>query len=193
MDPMTMMMLMQAGHQFGNNASQFLSGMFNDSSKPYAEGMRNYDRYIQPWQNAGRNAIAPYTNRINQMGDTNGFYNSIMNNYQESPMARYQQQQGVRAGQNAASASGLTGSTPFAQQLQQNAQNISSQDMQRFFDNQMGINRDYLSGQNNLMNYGYGADSAAAPWMGEAGYGAEAGKQQDFSNEIGGFMHLLMG
>lgn len=197
MDPQMMTMLAQmmgggGGGGQGGGLLQFLGGLGHNSAKPYAEGQREYDKYAQPWSTAGRNALPGYTNRINQMGDTNGFYNSIMNNYNESPMARFQQQQGMRAAQNMGSASGLTGSTPLMQQAQQNAQNISSQDMQRFFENQMGINRDYLSGQNNLLNYGFTSDQNAAPWMGEAAFGKEAGHQQDSSNMIGGIMQMLM-
>lgn len=188
------------GGGLGSGFAQFFSGLGHQSARPYAEGQREYDKYAGPWSQAGRGAINPFTNRINQMGDTNGFYNSIMNNYNESPMARFQQQQGMRAAQNMGSATGMTGSTPLMQQAQQNAQNISSQDMQRFFENQMGINKDYLSGQNQLMNYGYNSDQAAAPWMGEAAFGKEAGHQQDTANMIGGgaqiagsLLQLLMG
>lgn len=165
---------------------QFITGLFNHSGRPFAEGQREYDKYAGPWSQAGRGAIKPFTDRLGQMGDTNGFYNSIMSNYNESPLARVQQQQGVRAAQNMGSASGLSGSTPLMQQAQQNAQNISSQDMQRFFDNQMGINKDYMNGQNSLMGYGHDTDQSGAKWMSELAGGKALGEQTDTANIVGG-------
>ena len=121
-----------------------------------------------------------------------------MGQYQESPYAQYLQKQSMRAGTNAASASGLTGSTPFAQQLQQNAGNIANQDQNQWLQNVLGINTQYGQGQNNLINSGQNSANTLSSLynqmgqnMGEAAYGKQAGKQQDFWNTIAGGLGLF--
>ncbi len=171
----------------GGGFMQFLSGLFGDSGKPFADAERAYDKHSQPWINAGRGAINPFSQRLGEMGDSGKFAGDIMKDYQQSPFAKYQQQQGMNTANAFGSASGLSGSTPLMQAAQNNAQNISSQDMQKYFDNRMGINRDYMTGQNQLMNYGQGFDANAAPWMGQAAGGKAFGQNQDRMNMLQGY------
>ena len=130
---------MQQGQQFGSGLGQLFGGLFGDSGKPYQQAQNAYQPYFnqatqqqQPYSQAGQNALGPYQDMLKGMSDPSGFINHLMDGYQESPFAKYQQQQGMRAAQNMGlgSASGLTGSTPLQMQAQQNAQNISSGDMQ---------------------------------------------------------------
>ena len=121
-----------------------------------------------------------------------------MGQYAESPYAQYLQKQSLRAGQNAASASGLSGSTPLMQQLQQNAGNIASKDQNDWLQNVLGINTQYGQGQNNLMTGGQNAANALTNMnaqmgqqMGQAAYGQQAGKQQDRFNILGGIGNLI--
>src|SRR5665213_800508 len=111
---------------------QMFGGMFGDSGKPYQDAMDQYKEWGDKAQNAqnpflqaGQGAIGDYQKWLQGQQDPSGFINKMMGQYQESPWAKYQQQQSMRAGTNAASANGLAGSTPFAQQMQQNSQNIS--------------------------------------------------------------------
>jgi len=57
----------------------------------------------------------------------------------------------MRAANNIGSATGMTGSTPMMQQAQQNAQNISSGDMQNWLSQVLGINNQYGQGEAGLM------------------------------------------
>jgi hypothetical protein len=134
------------------------------------------------------------------MSNPSGFINKLMGGYQESPFAKFQQQQGIRAAQNMGSASGLTGSTPLTQFAQQNAQNISSQDMNQWLQNVLGVNAQYGAGLGNLMSGGQGAAnnissllSQLGVLMGQGAYGQRAGENQDRSNMIGGLLKLFMG
>lgn len=193
------------GGMLGGSLGQFLGGMFGNSGQPYSDAMDQYNRMIQqaqgaqnPFLQAGQGAIGGYQNWLNSMKDPSGFINNLMGHYQESPMAKYQQQQAVRSGQNAASASGLSGSTPFAQQLQQNASNISSQDMNSWLQNVLGINNQYGGGLNNLMGYGANAANSLTDMyqkmserLGDAAYGQRAGQNQDFMNMLGGGLGML--
>ena len=123
-----------------------------------------------------------------------------MGGYQESPYARFQKQQGERAGQNAASASGLVGSTPFAQANQDYAQNITSQDQNTWLQNVLGINKQYGEGQNNLTQGGQNSANILSKlqemlgqYRGETGYGAEMGKNKDKGDMWSGGLKFLFG
>lgn len=184
-----------------------ISGLMGNSSSPYDAAMGPYSQYMgqasgvqNPFLQAGQGAIGNYQNWLQGMQNPSGFINNIMGQYQQSPWAQYQQQQAVRSGQNAASASGLTGSTPFAQQLQQNASNISSQDMNNWLQNVLGINTQYGAGQQNLMGMGQNAANSLsgiygneAQGMGNLAYGQQMGQNQDFGNILGGLGSLGMG
>jgi hypothetical protein len=119
------------------------------------------------------------------MKDPQEFIRHIMSGYQESPWARNLQNTAQRAGTNAASASGLTGSTPFAQQLQQNSSNISSADQNNWLQNILGVNTQYGAGLNNQINSGQHATDILSQLFGNQGNmagGAEYGTQ-DYKNQ----------
>lgn len=185
--------------------AQLLGGLFGHSGAPYDAAMDQYKNFMHqgqeaqnPFFNAGTGAIPQYQDWLKNMSNPSGFINTLMGQYQESPYAKYQQQQSIRSGTNAASASGLTGSTPFAQQLQQNASNISSQDMNQWLQNALGINTQYGAGLNSLISGGQNSANALTNLyndygskMGEAAYGKKAGENQDFWNTAGGGLSLI--
>jgi hypothetical protein len=182
-----------------------LGGLFNDSGKPYEKAAEQYQRYgdlatqpQQPYLQAGNAAIPQYQEWLQGQKDPSKFINDQMSNYQESPYAQNLQRQSLLAGQNAASASGLVGSTPMMQFLQQNAHDISSQDMNQWLQNVLGINTQYGQGQQNLMTGGQGAANQLTQAnmqqgqnMANAAYGQQAGKNNNTSNMLGGIMSLL--
>jgi hypothetical protein len=154
------------GYQPGSFGNIF-NGLFGDSGKPYKDAQKQIERYFpqaqqyqQPFMQAGINAIPGMQNWLQSMQNPSQFINNQMGNYQESPFAHYQQQQGMRAAQNMGSASGMTGSTPLMQFAQQNAQDISGKDMNQWLQNVLGINTQYGQGMQNIMNMGqHSADS----------------------------------
>lgn len=182
-----------------------LGGLFGDSGKPYRDYQNEYQKWIdqakgvqEPYQQAGKTGLSNYQEWLAGQKDPSKFINGIMGNYQESPYAQYLQNQSLRAGQNAASASGLSGSTPLFQQLQQNAGNIASKDQNDWLQHVLGINTQYGQGQQNLVNVGQNSTNAltnlygqAGNNMGQAAYGAGAGKQNDFWNTIGGGLKTI--
>ncbi len=157
---------------FGNIPASipgFAQSFFGNSGQPYQDAQRAYKPYYNeakgyqnPFYQAGQNAIPQYQEWLQGQKDPSAFINKLMGGYQESPWARYQQEQARRAGLNAASAGGLSngmggagvGSTPYLLQAQQNASDISSQDMQKWLANVLGINTQYGEGQNRMMGYG---------------------------------------
>lgn len=168
-------------HMFSNNKSPYGEGF--DATKPYFDEAKNQQN---PFAQQGKEAGGQYQDWLQGQKDPSEFINKIMGGYQESPWAKYQQQNSVRAGQNAASASGLSGSTPFAQQLQQNASGITSEDQNKYVGNALGVNTQYGQGLNNEMGYGQHANDIISQLIsnqgnmaGGAAYGDQAYKNQN--------------
>ena len=190
---------------FGSGLGGMLGGLFGNSGAPYGAAMDQYQQWAdkaqgvqQPYLNAGVGAIGDYQKWLQGQQDPSKFINNLMGGYQESPYAQYMQQQSMRAGQNAASASGMMGSTPMMEQLQQNAGNIASGDMNQWLQNVLGINTQYGQGQQNLMQGGQNAANSLTNMyqqmgqqMGDAAYGQAAGKKNDFWNTVGGVGNMI--
>jgi hypothetical protein len=196
-----------AGGMLGGGLAGLLGGLFGNSGAPYGDAMKQYQQWIQkaqgaqnPFLQAGQGAIGNYQNWLQSMQNPSGFINNLMGQYQQSPWAKYQQDQSMRAANNIGSASGLTGSTPLQLQAQQNAQNISSGDMNQWLQNVLGINTQYGAGNQYLMGQGANAANSltnlygtAGANMGQMAYGQGAGQNQDFWNTIGGAGEALGG
>src|SRR5205809_4636302 len=111
----------------GNNGSmnglgRLFNGLFGNSAAPYEAGGKTLKNYLNqaqnvqnPFMNAGTAAIPQLQQWLQGMQDPSGFINHLMGNYQQSPWAKYQQEQSSRRYGNAGSESGLTGSTPLEQ------------------------------------------------------------------------------
>lgn len=185
-----------------SSLGDLLGGLFGGN--PYNDAMKQYSKYANkaagyqnPFYQSGVNSIPQYEDWLSSMQDPTAFINNLMGNYQESPYAHYQQEQGMRAGTNAASASGLTGSTPFAQQLQENAQNISSKDMDQWLGRVLGINTEYGQGLNTNINRGQQAGnmlsniySGLGSQMAGAKFGSGMANQSNLSNILSGILGL---
>jgi hypothetical protein len=207
MDPAMLTMLMQAGQGMQGGIGKLFGGLFGNSGAPYEDAMKQFQNYFgqaqgyqKPFWEAGKNAIPDYQEWLQGQKDPSGFINKQMGNYQESPYAKFQQQQGIRAANNMGSASGLTGSTPLMQFAQQNAQDISSKDMNSWLQNVLGINTQYGQGLNNLMTGGQNSANSMSQLqamlgqlMGQGAFGKRAGENQDRNDVIGGLLKLFMG
>lgn len=179
------------------------SGLFGNASAPYESASNELNKYIpqaqqyqQPFYEAGTQGLGNFQSWLSNMQNPSGFINNLMNQYQESPSAKYQQQQGIRTAQNLGSATGLTGSTPLQLQAQQNAQNISSQDMNQWLQNVLGINTQYGAGNQALM--GQGANSANSltnllTQLASAQAGLKFGSQYAGQQQQGGLLSGLGG
>ncbi len=179
-----------AGGMFGNSGAPY-EAYGNELQKYYNQA----NQYQSPFYQAGVGAIPQFQQWLQGQRDPSQFINNLMGQYQESPFAKYQQQQGIRAAQNAGSASGLTGSTPLAQFMQENAQNISSQDMQNWLGRVLGINTQYGQGLENMMGRGQSSANALSQlasdfgkYSSEAQMGRAAGQGKDKSNLWGGLL-----
>lgn len=200
------------GPSFGKGLEGIFQGMFGpDPGAPYQRAedqLNNFYNQAQGFQNpfyqAGTGAIPQYQQWLQGQQDPSKFINNLMGQYQESPYAKYLQDQAMKAALNAASAGGVgnmggagLGSTPFLQQSQQNAANISSQDLQNWLGRVLGINTQYGQGVQNMMTggqnaanslsnlaRGFGQDISQMEWNRQQG-------RQDQSNDLfGGLFNI---
>lgn len=193
------------GDMFGSGLAGLFGGMFGNSGSPFGDASKEYQKYAQrgagvqnPFLQAGTGAIGNYQNWLQGMQDPSKFMNNLMGQYQESPWAKYQQQQAMRMANNMGSASGMTGSTPLMQQAQQNASNISSGDMSNWISQVLGINNQYGAGQQNLMGMGQEAANSLTGLygnmganMGQMAYGKGAAQNNDFMSMLMGAMQMF--
>lgn len=205
MDPSTMALLANMFNQGKGGLESIIGNIFNDPRKPWAEAQRAYDPWMgkaaeayNPFYKGGIEAMGKYQGALDKMSDPSSFINSLMGNYKESDWSKYLKDYANKAGVNAASASGLVGSTPYLQQAQQNAANISSQDMNQWLQNVLGINRDYLSGEADIFGKGFGAASGLGNIFGQRAsdeaqmaYNKERAGQQRSGGIIGGVLNLF--
>lgn len=207
MDPQMLMMLMQMKQGISAGGGQFLQGWLGNSDRPYNKAGDVYEqhskeaqRFQNPFYEAGQRGMGNYEEWLQGQKDPSGFVNKLMNNYQESPYATFQKTQGQNAANNAASASGLTGSTPFAQASADYAQNITSQDQNKWLEHVLGVNTQYGQGNMNLMQGGQNAANMLSQlqehlgnYRGDTTYGAEMGKNKDRGDMWSGGLKFLTG
>lgn len=188
-----------------NSLGGLVGGLFGGKD-PYKDAMKQYQQYAgqaasyqNPFYQAGTGALPQYQNYLNKMSDPSQFINNLMGGYQESPYAKYQQDQAMRAAQNMGSASGLTGSTPLTQFAQQNASDISSADMDKWLQSVLGINTQYGAGLGGLLGMGQGAANQLSNIygglgqdMGQASYGSSMAHNKRMSDIFGGLGNLAM-
>ncbi len=152
---------------FGGNQSKAYGQMAEDLGRisPELEKYRQMATGgLQPWQQAGTQALSQYQQALSGMSDPTAYINQIMGSYQESPQAHQQMQSAVEAANAAASASGMLGSGAEQQALAQKAQQLTSADQQQYLQNIMGTQQQYLGGLGGLAGGGQQAATTMGGW-----------------------------
>jgi len=152
-----------------------LSGAEDYIKQMYQQGIGQ----LSPYEQAGRGALGDYMSALGAYKDPTQLYSQIMSGYQQSPAAQFQEQQGLGQLQNVMGAQGLAGSGQEAKDVLQYSQGLSSQDMQQYLNNVLGMGQTYLGGMGGLGQMGYGAAGQMA------GLGMQAGQQ------VGGLSEAL--
>jgi hypothetical protein len=177
----------------GASIPGFAQYFFGNSGAPYEAANKAYQPFYQdakraqnPFFNAGTQAIPQFQDWLGKMKDPSQFINSLMGQYKESPYTTFLQNQATRGAVNSGSASGLTGSTPMMQQMQQNSSNIAAGGMNDWLQQVLGANSSYGAGLGTQMNIGqHSADmmsnlaNSAGEYAGGSAYGQKYGENQD--------------
>lgn len=183
-------------------AGSMMNKSQNDPTSPYKAAGDQYQKYLgeaqnalNPWITAGQGALGNYQNALSPMGNSTGYINNLMNQYQASPWSQFQQQQGMKAMNNAASAGGMAGSGAQMKAAADYSQGLSSRDMQGWLQNNLDVTDRYLSGQSDISKMGLqGANSLSellgqlAESMGGAAYGAGQAQNNANTDFLGGMM-----
>jgi hypothetical protein len=138
--------------------------------------------YMQPYFNAGKEGLGAYQQGVNQMADPSAFYEKVLGNYDVSPAAKFRLAKTMDQLKNASYANGMYGSGAQRQGEIDYANEEIGADQQNYLNNILGIFGNYLTGQNNLANYGYNAGNNLASL--EQNYGqqeAQAKMQQELA------------
>lgn len=150
----------------GDTLTNFFNGGqtkgYGDVADAYGRSQNTASQYY----NAGNTALNPYNQQGqsanndfskfagNLQGDMNGNW---MNGYQETPYAKFLTKQATDAANNSAAAGGVLGTHQNQIDTANLAENISSQDMQRYFENKQQQNQQYLGAEGDLANRGLSA------------------------------------
>lgn len=190
----------------GNTGQTGLGGMIGGelglAFDPYGAAMDQYQKYFHqagqfqnPFYRAGTAALPQYQSYLQGMRDPMAYIEHLMSGYKESPSALALARSALRGGENAASASGLLGSTPFAQQMAQTSADITAQDQNRWLQNVLGAGSQYGMGLSNLLGRGQMAGNALTglysnlgQLMGQGSYGQQAAREAAWGDIIGGQM-----
>ena len=166
-----------------DSLGSLFGGILGSTNNPYKDAMKQFQKYANqsagyqnPFFNLGKDSIGPYQDWLSGMKDPSEFLNNLMGNYKESEGSKYLQDQAMKAATNAASASGLTGSTPFQLQAQQNASGIAAEDMNSWLQNALGINSQYGQGLQGNINFGQNAANNLSNIFGNLGQNMGQGK-----------------
>lgn len=128
--------------------------------------LQQFGGTLAPFQQAGVSALSEFQNAIQpQIKDPVGFINNIASQFQESPGAQFQTQQGIAAANQGGVTSGALGSGAQAKALAQFAQGITSQGQQQFLQNVLGQRQQGLQGLQGLIGTGLSADQLQSQFL----------------------------
>jgi hypothetical protein len=109
---------------------------------------------LSPYTGAGSQAIQQYLQSIMGMKDPAAWMKNIMGGYSQSPSAQIQQEAAMRSANQAGAASGMLGSGAEQSQIARQAQGISQEDQQRYLQNIMGVQGQFLGGLGGISQMG---------------------------------------
>jgi len=154
-------------------------------------GHNSYDPFVQGGQQAGGVLQGEYGKMLNP----NDFIANIMRGYQMSPGAKYQKDQLTKGIGSTAAAGGYAGTPEHQQQWGDMAEKLSSQDMQQFLQNALGVYGAGVKGEEGFYGKGYEAtgslnDILSNKLSSQAGLSFQSASQTNASRDA--FMSALM-
>jgi ATP-dependent Clp protease ATP-binding subunit ClpA len=117
----------------------------------------NATRNLNPYVQAGQSAIPQYQQFASQMADPSQYVNSILSKWKMSPQAQMQLQEGTKAANQGAAASGMLGSGAFQKELMKYGQDITNADQNQYLNQVTGVGNEYEQMMHNLMSGGLSA------------------------------------
>jgi hypothetical protein len=144
--------------------SDFFKGGKNpaDAAMPYLNQIPGMAKgYYEPYINKGNEAYNTFNPEINQMtSDPAAFLEKIMKGYEPSRGYQLQRDEQLKAAGNSAAAGGMRGSSNDISNEARIADTLQGEDMQKWLQNVLGIQKQGQTGEENLYNTGYNASNA---------------------------------
>lgn len=162
---------------------------------------------LQPHANMNQQQLQDFINSFQKMSNPKEYFNKTMEGYEETPWAKTMTKRGIDQAEAAAGRSGTLGSTGLSNQISQHASDTSKMDMQQFFDNIMGINKEKMGNQaqaigftnnapyhqsNNMMNLSRMLSSMFGE-KAKSSLGEERGKSKGLGSMLSGLMGMFGG
>lgn len=185
-----------------------LGGLFGGGKNP-ADAANKYlnqipgqaGQYLQPWMNAGQNALGPLQEQYNSLlGSPGDKLNKIGESYQQSPGFKFALDQALAAGNRSAAAGGMAGSPAAQQQNMATATGLANQDYNNWMQNALGLFGQGLSGEQGLAQMGQQSGQSMSDLIAQQlaqqaqlSYAGQASKNQSnpWGNILGGIGGLL--
>jgi hypothetical protein len=144
--------------------SDFFSGGKNpaDAAMPYLNQIPGMAKgYYEPYINKGNEAYNTFNPEINQMtSDPAAFLEKIMKGYEPSRGYQLQRDEALKAAGNSAAAGGMRGSSNDISNEARISDALQGEDMQKWIQNVLGIQKQGQTSEENLYNTGYNASNA---------------------------------
>lgn len=154
----------------------FLTGGADDYEGQLQNGINSVNNsynqatgFMNPFMQFGMGEMGQYGQGVNAMSNPNQFINNLMQNYQMSPQAQFQTQQGDQGMNAAAAASGTLGSGPEQKSLAAYNQNLTNNDQSNYLNQRLGVYNNFLTNAGNMTNMGYGAAGQMGNWSMDQG------------------------
>lgn len=127
-------------------------------NKYYEKAREEAQTQLNPYSQAGRNAISPLQDQFAQLlSDPSALFAKLASGYQQSPGYQFQQQQGQGAAMNAAAAGGMAGSPMHQQNAANISENIANQDFYNYMSKALGLYGTGLQGMEDIFKTGESA------------------------------------
>lgn len=117
-------------------------------------GEGNRGSEMQPYIDAGHDALGQYMKSIGAMQDPDVFMQHLMSGYSMSKNAQLQTQAGITGSNQAAAQSGMLGAGDTQAAIARQSQGIAQSDQQRYINNLMGIHNQYMGGLHDVSGMG---------------------------------------
>lgn len=152
--------------------------------------------YYDPWINAGREALPKLQGEYGEMmSDPGAIIARLAAGYKESPGYQYKLGQGEQAITNAQASGGMLGTPQHQQEAGQLAENLSSEDFDKYLQEVLGLFGGGLQGTAGLSDTGFKGSSdlatnLATALMNQAGlsYAGQASRNKNTGDLLGGFL-----
>lgn len=173
-------------------------GKIPEELKPYYQQQLEY---MTPYMEGGLQAGSQLGQQLQEISSPDNYVSKVLGEWQETPAARYQREQGLKSISGNLATQGLTGSGPEAKALQNYGQQLTGMGQQQYLQNIQGVRNQLLNQLQNIYGKGLGASAQAGDYTSQlmndlqqirmAQAQAEAQSETGFGGLLGGLTGIV--